>query len=83
MLQNQILAIKGKLLEMMCAQYLDMNTEAEGINYQEFYLEFKPTLKSIQSIDTLDDLEKFCEEYGLNDMDNDMSFPNLVKEAYK
>ena len=83
MLQNQLLAVKGRLLEMMFEQYRDMNTSESGIDYQEFYLEFKSTLKDIQNIDTLNDLEIFCEEYGMNDMDNGMSFPNLVKEAYK
>ena len=84
MLQNNLLAVKGRLLEMMFEQYRDMNTDSvTGVDYQEFYLEFKSTLKDIQNIDTLNDLEVFLEEYGMNDMDNRMSFPNLVAEAYK
>jgi len=83
MLQNKLLAIKGRLLEMMFEQYRDMNTDEKGVDYQEFYLEFKSTLKDIQNIDTLNDLEVLCEEYGMNDLDNGMSFPNLVKEAYE
>ena len=83
MLQNKVIEIKGRLLEMMFEQYRDMNTEAEGVDYASFYEEIIPTIQQIRAINTLDHLEKFCEEYGLNDMDNVMSFPNLVKEAYK
>jgi hypothetical protein len=40
-------------------------------------------IKEIGNIDTLNDLEKFCEDYGFNDLEGELSFPNLVKEAYK
>lgn len=83
MLQNKVIEIKGRLLEMIFEQYRDMNTEAEGVDYASFYEEIIPTIQQIRAISTLDHLERFCEEYGLNDMDNVMSFPNLVKEAYK
>lgn len=84
MLQNKLTEIKGRLLEMMFEQYRDMNTDSEsGINYEEFYLEIQSAIKDIQYITSLNILEEFCEQYGLNDMDNEMSFPNLVKEAYK
>ena len=84
MLQNKLVEIKGRLLEMMFEQYRDMNTDSEsGINYEEFYLEIQSAIKDIQYITSLNILEEFCEQYGLNDMDNEMSFPNLVKEAYK
>lgn len=83
MLQNQIQKIKGQLLEMMFEQYRDMNTNELGIDYETFYDEIQSTLNEIRGIHSLNELERFCEEYGLNDMDNVMSFPNLVKEAYK
>jgi hypothetical protein len=37
----------------------------------------------IRNIKDLSGLEIFCEEYGLNDIDNEMSFPSLVKQAYE
>lgn len=83
MLQNQIARIKGQLLEMMFEQYRDMNTSEDGIDYESFYDEIQSTLNEIRGIHSLNELERFCEEYGMNDMDNAMSFPNLVKEAYK
>lgn len=83
MLQNQIQKIKGQLLEMMFEQYRDMNTNELGIDYETFYDEIQSTLNEIRGIHSLNELERFCEEYGMNDMDNAMSFPNLVKEAYK
>ena len=83
MLQSSLVAVKGKLLEYVFIMYKDMNTDERGVDYKEFYLESKVAIKEIQSIDTLNDLEKFCEDYGFNDLEGELSFPNLVKEAYK
>ena len=87
MLQNKLAAVKGQLLEMMFHQYLDMNTDVQGnksiVDYSNFFEEIQSTINSIRNIKDLSDLEIFCEEFGLNDMDNQMSFPNLVKEAYE
>ena len=84
MLQNKLQSVKGQLLEMMFHQFINMNTEAPGeINYENFYDEVQSTINEIRGIKDLSGLEKFCEEYGLNDMDNEMSFPNLVKKAYE
>lgn len=83
MLQTNLLAVKGKLLEYIFIMYKDMNSDEKGVDYQEFYLEFKNHLKDIQNIDTLNDLEVFCEEMGFNDIEGEFSFPNIVKEAYK
>ena len=83
MLQNQFTKTKGKLLEMFIEMYRDMNTDEKGIDYSEWYQELIPVDIQIKNLNNLNDLEAFCEEYGLNDMDNGMSFPNLVKEAYK
>jgi hypothetical protein len=87
MLQNKLQSVKGQLLEMMFHQYLDMNTDVQGkksiVDYESFYEEIQSTLNEIRGIKDLSGLEKFCEEYGLNDIDNEMSFPNLVKKAYE
>jgi|LakMenE01Jun11ns_1017448.scaffolds.fasta_scaffold9594317_2 hypothetical protein len=87
MLQNKLQSVKGQLLEMMFHQYLDMNTDVQGkksiVDYESFYEEIQSTLNEIKGIKDLSGLEKFCEEYGLNDIDNEMSFPNLVKKAYE
>jgi len=88
MLQNKLTEIKGRLLEMIFEQYRDMNTdfntpEGDKINYEEFYIEIQSAIRDIQYITSLNMLEEYCEQYGLNDMDNALSFPNLVKEAYK
>ena len=87
MLQNKLAAVKGQLLEMMFNQYLDMNTDVQGnksiVDYSNFFEEIQSTINSIRNIKDLSDLEIFCEEFGLNDIDNQMSFPNLVKEAYE
>ena len=83
MLQSSLVAVKGKLLEYVFIMYKDMNTDERGVDYEEFYLESRAALTEIQNIDTLNDLEKFCEDYGFNDLEGELSFPNLVKEAYK
>ena len=83
MLQNKLIEIKGQLLEMMFAQYLDMNTSESGIDYETFYDEVQSPINEIRGIHNLTDLERFCEEWGMNDIDNPMSFPNLVKQAYE
>jgi hypothetical protein len=87
MLQNKLAAVKGQLLEMMFHQYLDMNTDVQGkssiVDYSNFFEEIQSTINSIRNIKDLSGLEIFCEEYGLNDIDNEMSFPNLVKKAYE
>jgi len=87
MLQNKLTEIKGRLLEMMFHQYLDMNTDVQGkssiVDYSNFFEEIQSTINSIRNIKDLSGLEIFCEEFGLNDIDNKMSFPNLVKEAYE
>ena len=83
MLQNKLIEIKGQLLEMMFEQYRDMNTDKDGIDYETLYDEFQGPLNDIRRITSLDSLEVFLEEYGMNDVDNGMSFPNLVKKAYE
>ena len=83
MLQNKLQEIKGRLIEMMFEMYRDMNTDEKGVDYETLYEELTPVLIAIKNINTIGNLEEFLEEYGMNDMDNAMSFPNLVKEYYK
>ena len=84
MLQNKLQSIKGRLLEMMFEMYRDMNTDENGVDYEEFYNEVQSSLNEIRSIHNLNDLEVFCESYGLNDeITTPMSFPALVLEVYK
>jgi len=84
MLQNKLLEIKGRLLEMMFEQYRDMNTDEAGVDYEEFYKEIQSPVNEIGRVQNLNDLEIFCEGWGLNDeITNPMSFPSLVKQAYE
>ena len=84
MLQNKLQEIKGRLLEMMFEMYRDMNSDEKGVDYEEFYNEIQSSLAEIRSIHNLNELERFCESYGLNDEStNPMSFPSLVKQAYE
>ena len=84
MLQNKLQSIKGRLLEMMFEMYRDMNTDENGVDYEEFYNEIQSSLAEIRNITNLNYLEEFCESMGFNDeITNPMSFPSLVQEAYK
>lgn len=84
MLQNKLTEIKGRLIEMMFEMYRDMNSGEKGVDYETFYDEIQAPLAEIRSIHNLNDLERFCESWGLNDeITTPMSFPALVLEAYK
>jgi hypothetical protein len=84
MLQNKLTEIKGRLIEMMFEMYRDMNTGEKGVDYETFYDEVQAPLAEIRSIHNLNELERFCESWGLNDeITTPMSFPALVLEAYK
>lgn len=82
MIQQRLTHIKGQLLEMMFEQYRDMNSFDGVVDYDAFYQDFLSPLNEIRAINSLDALEVFCESWGMNDMDNEMSFPNLVKQSY-
>lgn len=82
MLQNQLVEIKGKLLEYVFIMYKDMNSDERGIDYKDFYNEIQSSITEIRNITNLSLLEAFCEDYGLNDTGGELSFPNLVTEAY-
>ena len=83
MLQDQLDVIKGKLLDYVFVMYKDMNTDEGGVDYREFYNEIQTSINEIRAITNLSLLEKFCEDYGFNDLEGELAFPNLVKEAYK
>ena len=82
MLQNQLTEIKGKLLDYVFFMYKDMNTDEGGVSYGEFYNEIQTSINEIRNITNLSLLEEFCESYGFNDLGGELSFPNLVAEAY-
>lgn len=84
MLQNKLLEIKGRLIEMMFEMYRDMNTDDKGIDYETFYDEVQSPLHEIRNIRNLNELEVFCEGWGFNDeITNPTSFLSLVKQAYE
>jgi hypothetical protein len=82
MLQNQLTEIKGKLLEYVFVMYKDMNTDEKGVDYKEFYNEIQTSINEIRNITNLSLLEEFCESYGFNDIEGELAFPSLVKQAY-
>ena len=83
MLQNQLVEIKGRLLEYIFVMYKDMNSDEKGVDYKEFYNEIQSSITEIRNITNLSLLEAFCEDYGFNDLGGELSFPNLVKQVYE
>jgi hypothetical protein len=84
MLQNHLTAIKGRLLLHFTEQYSIMCTDAEGkTNHQEFFEDIQECLKDICSIKSVDNLDWFCEVWGLNDLQSDLSLIELAKEYLK
>lgn len=81
--------IKGKLLHYFFETHSAMNTsQVNGkteTDYEEFYEEIRLVIKEITNIDTISDLDRFCEEWGLNenDFDFDLSFYNLAAKYLK
>ena len=82
MLQDQLAEIKGRLLDYVFIMYKDMNTDENGVEWKEFYNEIQTSINEIRAINDLSLLEKFCEDYGFNDLEGELAFPNLVKAAY-
>lgn len=90
MLKNSLTEIKGRLLHHFFEIHSGMNTwqDEDGkakINYEEFYEESKLCIEEITGINSVSDLDRFCEEWGLNEMDTDfeLSFYNLANEYLK
>jgi hypothetical protein len=83
MLQNQLEEIKGRLLDYVFTMYKDMNSDENGVDYKMFYEEIQSSITEIRGINNLSLLERFCEDYGLNDIGGELSFLNLVEKAYK
>lgn len=87
MLKKHLPAIKGELLHYFFETYSSMNTDqlADGktkTNYEDFYDESENCFKELMSINSISDLDCFCEEWGLNEMDDqfELSFYNLAKK---
>lgn len=90
MLKNSLPEIKGRLLHYFFEIHSGMNTwqDEDGkakINYEEFYIESKNCIEEIMAINSVSDLDRFCEEWGLNELDSefDLSFYNLANEYLK
>lgn len=81
--------IKGKLLHYYFETHSGMSTsELNGkaeTDYGEFYEEIQLVLKEITDIETVSDLDRFCEEWGLNEIDPDfdLAFYNLAAKYLK
>jgi len=84
MLKNSLPEIKGRLLHYWFETYSSMNSyEEDGkvkIEYEDFYEESKHCIKEIFEISNISDLDRFCEEWGLNEMEFELSFHWLAKE---
>ena len=81
MLKNHLLAIKGRLLLHFIEQYSMMCTDSEGkIDHQEFFEDAQQCIREIYDIKTVDNLDQFCDIWGLNDLQSDLSFFELAKE---
>ena len=84
MLKNALPEIKGRLLHHFFEVYSGMNSYEENgktkIAYEEFYSESQEAIKRIYGIQSVSDLDQFCEEWGLNDLQNDLAFNNLANE---
>lgn len=86
MLKNHLPAIKGELMHYFFETYSSMNTDqlADGktkTNYDDFYDESENCFKELMSISSISDLDRFCESWGLNEMDSqfELTFYNLAK----
>ena len=82
MLKNHLTDIKGRLTSHFYEVYFGMNSDKDGTDYDEFFTEFSDAMNQIVKIKSVDDLDFFCEDFGLNDLDPEfpLSFPNLAKK---
>ena len=81
MLKNHLPAIKGRLLLHFTEVYSTMCADSKGgIDYQEFFEDIEKCIKEIYTINSVSDLDEFCEEWGLNDLQSGLSFYELAKE---
>jgi hypothetical protein len=81
MLKNHLSAIKGRLLLHFTEVYSTMCADSKGeIDYEEFFEDSENCLKDICNIKSVNDLDEFCEEWGLNDLQSGLSFYELAKE---
>ena len=79
MLKKHLTAIKGELFNHIAIQHIDMNTKGDGsIDFDELGASVELCMKDLFSIRTVDDLDRFCEEWGLNEQGGDVTFANLA-----
>jgi len=85
MLKDNLTAIKGELFNYFAIMHIDMVSKINGtIDFEELGDNVERNMKDIFSINTVDDLDRFCDDYGLNNTENDdeatLSFYNLAKK---
>jgi hypothetical protein len=86
MMQKNLPAIKGELFNHFSEIYINMHARQEDgktiIDYENLGLEVELCIREVFAIKTISDLDKFCDDWGLNEYDDDfpLSFPNLAKK---
>ena len=77
-------ALQGELLAAHAQRLIDMHTDKDSINYEEYYFDMRSVIADIHAIHSLDSLSKFCDDYGLNSgIFEGLSFPELISKYYK
>lgn len=77
------LAIKGELAAAHNQRALDMHTDKDGVNYEEYYEDLRAILYDISQIKDLNSLGKFCDEYGMSDgIFPGLSFPEIISKYW-
>ena len=81
MLKDNLTAVKGELFNHFATMHIDVVSKVDGsIDFEELGDNAERVMKDIFSIKTVDDLDRFCDDYGLNDDDFSLSFYNLAKK---
>ena len=77
------LAIKGELAAAHIQRVLDMHTNSDGVNYEEYFEDLRAIMYDISKIHNLETLSKFCDEYGMGDgIFPGLSFPEIISKYY-
>lgn len=77
-------AIKGELATALVQRALDIHTDKDGVNYEEYYEDLRTIMHDISQIQDPNSLAKFCNEYGMSDgIFPGLSFPEIVTKYWK
>jgi hypothetical protein len=82
MLKDKLTEVKGELFNHFATLHIDMNSKTDGtVDFGELGCSAEMNMKDIFAIKTVDDLDKFCEDYGLNDDTGfELSFASFAKK---